>query len=465
MGEPVGQPLGEPGTSAPSEAALPGPFAVGRYANELRGFLRGRPHVRLIGEVTGLSLRAKSVYFEVRDADGAVPCAMWRDVYDRQEIPDGLLRDGVEVVIAGGLDYYPGSATASPSFSFRATQLRLAGEGDLLAKLARLRKQLAREGVFEPQKELVIPAMPRSIGVVTGRDSAARADVLAGLARRSWRGTVVFAHAPVQDRRAAPEIGRMLQDLAARPEIEAIIVARGGGSLTDLWAFCDETLCRTVALLRVPVIAAIGHESDRTLIDDVAAVACSTPTHAVEVAVRVDVAAAWAELRSHARTLHRRGSSAAELRVDALSGFARALTQHMQAQRAHLHQRLREIRAAGRRSLTTRKAVSHRQGLVIARKRASGLLGGRRKGEGLRHTTKSLERHARDAAVGRGATLSRLALTVAAHEPDRVLERGYAIVQDKEGRVLTRATAAREARRFQVRFSDDHVEAKVAEDE
>ena len=121
--------------------------------------------------------------------------------------------------------------------------------------------------------------------MVTGESGKARDDVLAGLHRRGWAGRVVWAFAPVQDRHAAPAITRALQDLAALEEVEVVVVARGGGSLADLFAFCDETLCRTVALLRVPVIASVGHHTDRTLIDDVAAVSCSTPTHAAETAV------------------------------------------------------------------------------------------------------------------------------------------------------------------------------------
>src|SRR5207248_6469867 len=117
---------------------------------------------------------------------------------------------------------------------------------------------------------------------------AARRDFLAGLERRGWRGTIVWGYAPVQDRRAAGAIARAIQDLAAVGEVEVIVVTRGGGSIADLWAFCDETLCRTVALTPVPVIAAVGHEVDRTLIDDVAAVSCSTPTHAAEAAVGID---------------------------------------------------------------------------------------------------------------------------------------------------------------------------------
>ena len=135
---------------------FPGPFAVGRYAAELQAKLRSLARVCLIGEVTGFRAgRGANVYFELRDPDGAVPCAMWRSDFDKLDIE---LRDGVQVVAAGGTDYYPGGGAASPSFSFRITDIRLAGEGDLLAKLERLRRQLAEEGLFQPQKLLARPA-------------------------------------------------------------------------------------------------------------------------------------------------------------------------------------------------------------------------------------------------------------------------------------------------------------------
>ena len=131
---------------------------------------------------------------------------------------------------------------------------------------------------------------------MTGERGKARDDVLAGLRRRGWAGRLVWAFVPVQDRHAAPRIAGALRELAAIPEVEVVIVARGGGSLADLFAFCDEALCRTVALLRVPVISSVGHHTDRTLIDDVAAVCCSTPTHAAEAAVPIDCNAARADL-------------------------------------------------------------------------------------------------------------------------------------------------------------------------
>ncbi|HUC07777.1 MAG TPA: exodeoxyribonuclease VII large subunit, partial [Solirubrobacterales bacterium] len=285
---------------------LPGPFPVGRYARKLQEEMRRRARVLLIGEVTGVGRSKVQAYFELRDGEGAVPCAIWLDDLDKAGLPDGALCDGAEVVIAGGPDYYPGGGQASPSFSFRATHVRLAGEGDLLARLEALRKQLKVEGLFELQRQLRRPLLPKTIGVVTAETGAARRDLLAGLQRRGWAGTVVWAFAPVQDRHAAAAITAAIQDLAAQPQVEAIVVTRGGGSLADLWAFCDETLCRTVAMLRVPVISAVGHERDSTLIDDVAAVACSTPTHAAEAAVPVHCAQARAQLHGLAARLERR---------------------------------------------------------------------------------------------------------------------------------------------------------------
>ncbi|MEZ5156934.1 MAG: exodeoxyribonuclease VII large subunit [Solirubrobacterales bacterium] len=442
-----------------------GPFAVGRYAAALRGYLRERARVQLIGEVTNLRLTAKSAYFELRDADGAVPCSMWRSDWERMNLPDGAVRDGSEVVVFGGPDYYPGSATASPSFSFRCTRLRLAGEGDLLAQLAELRRKLAAEGLFDPQKRLPRPALPRTIGIVTGRGSAAEADLLAGLDRRSWAGRAVFAHPPVQDRHAAPKIGRALSDLAALPEVEVIVVARGGGSLADLWAFCDETLCRTVALLRVPVISAVGHESDRTLLDDVAAVCCSTPTHAIEEAVRVDVGTQRARLAADASRLTVRAREAGRGRARRLAAVGRALGHHTDGQRRRLHQQIREIRASATRAIHRGLRDSARRGLVLARKRDAALHGAGSARERLAARASALDRQAGAATGDRGVELRLIAQTLAAHEPDRVLERGYAIVSDPGGEVVTSAEAARRRERLRVRFSDDDVLTEVIGDE
>src|ERR1017187_1404110 len=313
------------------DSTFPGPYPVGSYAAGLKRRLQEFARVRLVGELWGFRASRVRVYFELRDARGALPCSMWRNEFDELRID---LADGMRIVVGGGCDYYPGSGTSSPSFQFSVSELRLAGEGDLLAQLQRLRRQLHAEGVFEPQKRLVRPQLPRTIGVVTGERGKARDDVLAGLRRRGWGGRLIWAFVPVQDRHAAPRIGAALRELAAIEAVEVVIVARGGGSLADLFAFCDEALCRTVALLRVPVISSVGHHTDRTLIDDVAAVCCSTPTHAAEAAVPIDCVAARAALDGNAVRLRDHSHRAILQRARTLAQLSRAPAQHVARHRA-----------------------------------------------------------------------------------------------------------------------------------
>jgi exodeoxyribonuclease VII large subunit len=420
---------------------LPGPFPVGRYARKLREEMRRRARVSLIGEVTGLSRSKAQAYFELRDAEGAVPCAIWLNELERLDLPSGGLRDGAEVVIGGGPDYYPGNAQASPSFFFRATDIRLAGEGDLLVRLEALRKQLRLEGLFELQKQLVRPRLPKTIGVVTAESGAARRDLLAGLRRRGWAGTLIWAFAPVQDRRAAAAIASSIQGLAATPAVEAIVVARGGGSLADLWAFCDETLCRTVAMLRVPVISAVGHERDSTLIDDVAAVACSTPTHAAEAVVPLDCHTARDSLARGATALRRAGEGAVGARSRHLVALAHGPARALRRERIALNQKTREIRAASERGVAERRAFQRRLALVVlarAARRAAGAEADSRR-EGLR----------------------RAEVAFRAHEPERTLERGYALAEDPDGQPVTSAGAAIAAGRVRLRFADGGVGAQI----
>ena len=190
---------------AAREFALPGPFPVGRYAARLRDQLRSFTRVQLSGEISGLRPPTRTrAYFELRDADGAIPCSMWRDDWERLGELTGSLADGVAVVVAGGCDYYPGSASASPAFSFSVKDLRIAGEGDLLAQIAQRRRALAADGLLELQGALSRAILPRTIGVVCGEGAKAGDDLLAAFARRGWRGRIVWAFAPVQDRHAAP---------------------------------------------------------------------------------------------------------------------------------------------------------------------------------------------------------------------------------------------------------------------
>ncbi|MEA2495680.1 MAG: exodeoxyribonuclease large subunit [Thermoleophilaceae bacterium] len=357
-------------------STLPGPYSVGHYAMRLRERVGQLARVQVYGDLVNLHKSDKAVYFELRDADpsrGGLECAMWRTDFDRLRVK---VADGAQIVVAGGCEFYPGSATSSPSFSFRATDLRLAGDGDLLAEIERRRRELHEAGLLERQKWLLRPAVPPSIGVVTSEKGKARDDVLAGLKRRGWTGRLVWAFVPVQDRHAAPAIATALQDLAVVANVDVIIVARGGGSVMDLMAFSDETLCRTVAMLPVPVIASVGHHTDRTLIDEVAAVSCSTPTHAAEAAVPASP---------------------------------------REAQRA------------------------------------------------LKRVTIDLIRLGRSTVPQRRQLLGYLRSAVDSHDPEQVLARGFALVEDEHGKPVT--DAARAAGTIRIRFHDGVVEATVTNTE
>jgi exodeoxyribonuclease VII large subunit len=444
-------------------SALAGPFPVGEYAEALREKLRSFVQVQLVGELVNLRPSRARVYFELRDAQGAVACAAWLSDWEAMRERSGEVREGMQVVVAGGCDYYAGSATSSPSFSFHVRDMRVAGEGDLLARMDRLRRALDAEGLLARQKLLERVRLPRTIGVVTGEGGKARDDIAAALARRGWAGRLVWGFAPVQDRHAAPAITRAVQDLAAVAGAEVIVVARGGGSLADLWCFCDETLCRTVALLGVPVVASVGHHTDRTLLDEVACVSCSTPTHAAEEAVGIDCGRARVALtslagrmaehgspralegprrawRAAAQRLSDHGRRAVLVRARALAGLSRAPAEQLRRQRGRLHQQVREVRAGARRRVQAERAVTTRGA------------------QGLERKTAATARECRE----RGPReLERLALALGGHDPQRTLERGYTLVQTPDGEPIATAERARLKRRVQVRFADDTVAARI----
>ena len=264
--------------------------------------------------------------------------------------------------------------------------------------------------------------------------------MLAGLARRGWAGRVVWAFTSVQDRHAAPQIGAALRELAGTGAVEVIVIARGGGSLTDLLAFSDELLCRTVALLAVPVIASIGHHTDRTLLDEVAAVSASTPTHAAEAAVPLNCLDARVALHGAAARLQRQAAEGVIRRARALAALSRAPAAHLERQRRTLHQSLRELRAASRRAVADERAGTMRRVRELGRAR---------------------ERAVRDCATRRPADLERLRLALAAHDPARTLARGYAMVEDRSGGPVTTAAAATAAADVVIRFADDAVAARI----
>jgi exodeoxyribonuclease VII large subunit len=230
--------------------------------------------------------------------------------------------------------------------------------------------------------------------------------------------------------------------LAAVGGVDVMVIARGGGSLVDLMAFCDETLCRTVALLPVPVIASVGHHTDLTLIDDVAAVSCSTPTHAAEAAVPVDCRTARPALAAATRRLADHGRRAVLRRARALATLSRAPAEQVARHRVTLHQRVRELRASQRRRLESEAERNARRELVLARKGQATVV---------------------DCRQRRPHELERLGLALSAHHPERTLDRGYAVVETADGEPIQTAAVARRAIDVRLRFADGRVAAKITD--
>ncbi len=258
-----------------AEAAIP----VGRVSQLIGGWINRLGAVWVEGQITQLSRRpgAGVVFLTLRDPseDVSLSVTCYRSVFDPVA---ELVSEGSRVVMHAKPEWYGPRGT----LSLRAAEIRLVGLGDLLARLELLKRTLGAEGLFAAERKHPLPFLPQCIGLVTGRASAAERDVLQN-ARRRWPAVrFEVRNVPVQGVRAVPEVIAALKELDEHPEVDVIIVARGGGSVEDLLPFSDEQLVRAVAAARTPVVSAIGHEPDQPLLDYVADLRASTPTDAAK---------------------------------------------------------------------------------------------------------------------------------------------------------------------------------------
>ena len=250
------------------------------------------------GQIAELNRRGGTVFLTLRDPVAAVSARVvcTRTVFDAN---DPAPAEGARVVIWARPDFNTGRG----SFSLTALEIRAVGIGELLARLDRLRRSLAAEGLFATERKVPLPFLPGMVGLICGRDSAAERDVLENAARRWPAVRFRVLEVAVQGSYAVTEVTEALSELDADPAVDVIIVARGGGSIEDLLPFSDETLIRAVAATRTPVVSAIGHEQDSPILDYVADVRASTPTDAARRVVP-DVAEQFAlvgQLRARAR--------------------------------------------------------------------------------------------------------------------------------------------------------------------
>jgi exodeoxyribonuclease VII large subunit len=232
------------------------------------------------GEISNLSRPASGhVYFTLKDASAALKCVMWKTSAARLRIG---LQDGMEVEVHGRIGIYE----VSGQYQLYADQIRPVGEGALYQEFMRLKAMLEAEGLFAPERKRPIPLFPHRIGIVTSGTGAALRDMLNTLRRRLPLAEVILAPAPVQGIEAPPALVKAIQSLNFRSP-DLILLARGGGSIEDLWAFNDERVVRAVAMSSVPVICGVGHETDFTLCDFAADLRAPTPTAAAELATQI----------------------------------------------------------------------------------------------------------------------------------------------------------------------------------
>ncbi len=253
------------------------PWPVRAVATRVAKYIDRLGAVWVEGQLTELKVRQSTAWMVLRDpaADMSLSVSCPRDVVADSPVP---LSEGTQVIMLGKPQFY----TRNGSFSLRVTEIRAVGMGELLARIERLRQLLHAEGLFDPRLKRPLPYLPTTIGLITGRASAAERDVTTVAAARWPAVRFAVRNTAVQGPTAVAQIVEALVALDLDPEIDVIVIARGGGSVEDLLPFSDETLCRAISACTTPVVSAVGHEPDNPLSDLVADVRAATPTDAAK---------------------------------------------------------------------------------------------------------------------------------------------------------------------------------------
>jgi exodeoxyribonuclease VII large subunit len=373
-------------SEAPSTADAPWP--VGELSQKIKGYIDRLGSVWVEGEITQWGISGGNVYGKLKDltADATVSFTVWSTV--RAKLPQGLGQgDRVVALIKANWWVKGGSLT------MQVFEMRRVGLGDLLERLERLKQQLRAEGLFDPARKKPLPFLPHCIGLVTGADSDAEKDVLRNAQLRWPSVRFRVHHSAVQGDRAVGELVAGIRALDADPEVDVIIVARGGGDFQNLLPFSDEAVVRAAAACETPLVSAIGHENDRPLLDEVADLRASTPTDAAKRVVP-DVSDELAKVQQVRSRMLSRVTALIGIEVD----------------------RLAQVRS---------RPVMASPDWIIDQ-RADELV--RLVARGVELTDRGLERAHREIVERRGQ--------LRALSPQHTLDRGYAIVQTAAGAVL-----------------------------
>lgn len=435
----------------------PEPRSVSQFAREIDEWLkRAFPGpVRVVGEVSGWRDRTHW-YFDLKDENAVINCVAFANVARRTGF---TIRDGELVIVSGRVEYY----AKGGKVSFLVDSIERAGEGPLDRRFRELCDQLRAEGFFDPARKRPLPRFPRRVAVVTSRSGAALQDVIETTRRRCPAVGLVVVDVPVQGDQAADAIAHALHALSRRYRdlgIDAIILTRGGGSKEDLWCFNERVVAEAVLRCAVPVVAAIGHETDTTIAELVADERGSTPTQAA-----MRLTPDRAELSRQLQSVTRRAQHAVERRLEqalgaarlslrrAFSGIAQAV--HRDGQRlASLHVRLERLRPQ---ALHAASASALRE----AERRLQDVMR-RRIEQASPETIVRRLAHAADAIASvRRRDLDALQRHLAAVAPVSVLERGFSITLDTAGRAVRRASDVSPGDSLETVLAEGRVRSRV----
>ena len=414
--------------------------------------------VRVLGEISGCRTFDGNTYFTLKDREGLIDCYCYRDAAAQLQVKLPLA-DGTAVEVTGFVDIYERKS----AYQLRVTDIIPVGKGALYLAFEQLKVKLDREGLFDASRKRPIPKFIRDVAIVTSRNAAALADFIATCQRRGAHVCIWLQHAPVQGASAAPDLARAIMS-AGRLPVDVVVVARGGGSIEDLWAFNTEQVARAISACAKPVISAVGHETDFTIADYVADKRVPTPTAAAELVaqerdallVRIEIAASRlrkalvrrisvprSEFERARRGLLRAAAGAVSLRAQRLGDAATQLGRCDPRKRiAHWQQRthdaLARLRVLGPRVLAPRLIE-----------------------------TAAVRRRLAEAFVRSAATRARM-LDVAAAKlqtlgPRQTLKRGYAIAYEASGAVLTDSAHARIGEKIGVELKTGWLGARVME--
>jgi exodeoxyribonuclease VII large subunit len=400
-------------SSAGNDSSPESPWSLERLSESLGVYIDRLGSVWVEAEITQWGVSSGHVYGRIKDieADVTVDITVWRST--RESIPESV-GQGDRVIVKVKPNWY----VRGGRLSMNVLEMRLAGLGELLAKIEALRAKLSAEGLFDLERKKPLPFLPQLIGLVTGRDSDAEKDVLRNAQLRWPDVAFQVEFASVQGDKAVPEVIAALDRLENHPDVDVIIIARGGGDFQHLLPFSDEALVRRAAACTVPVVSAIGHEADRPLLDDVADLRASTPTDAAKRVVP-DVAAER-EMISDARARLRR-------RLDTLVTT--------EFERLELFRR-RPVMAN-----PVTVVDAHAEDIVRSVQR------------GVNRTDALLERAKSD--------VTRLRASMRALSPLATLERGYAIVQTDDGSVVSDPQSVAVGQPIDIRVKGGHIPATV----